>query len=162
MNACCPPGLVVIEIGDLQRVCRGRRAKIHSRAADRGRALGAQFRAAYRAANGASTSLQAGDSDAALLEMHCTMRPPPGATPAQSVRMSAPQAERTMNSSSRGRSGRSAITAGAAAGAAPAGAAVAAAPPPPVAALTAFSQAGETLALFFSRHSRAGAPPGGT
>src|SRR3954454_129571 len=73
-----------------------------------------------------------------------------------------------MNSSSRGRSGRRTITAGAAggaaaaAGAAPAGADVAAAPPPPAAALTAFSQAGETFALFFSRHSSAGAPPGGT
>src|SRR5690349_22444268 len=105
---------------------------------------------AYRAANGASTSLQAGDSDAALLAMHCTMRPPPGATPAQSERMSAPQAERTMNSSSRGSSGRRTITAGAAAaaGAAPVAGAAAAAPPP-AAAVTAFAQADETLALFF-------------
>src|SRR4051812_29106484 len=96
------------------------------------------------------------------------IRPPPGATLPHSVRTSSRHADWTMNSSSRGRSGPSPITAGAAAGpaapagAAPAGAAVAAAPPPPAAALTAFSQAGETLALFFSRHSSAVAPPGGT
>lgn len=92
------------------------------------------------------------------------IRPPPGATPAQSVRISTPQADRTMNSSSRGSNGRSTIVvgaaAGAAAGAAPAGAAVAAAPPD--AALTALWQDGETLALFFSRQSSAAAPPGGT
>ena len=115
----------------------------------------------YRAANGASTSLQAGDSDAALVARHCAIRPPPGATPAHSVRTSPPQADLTMNSSSRGRNGRSMITVGAAAGVALAGAAAVGAPPPE-AALTAFSQAGETFALFFSRHPSAAAPPGGT
>src|SRR4051812_1720738 len=91
------------------------------------------------------------------------------------VRTSPPQAERSTNSSSRGRIGRSTITTGAAgaavaagapaaAGAAPA--AGAAAPPPvavpPLAAATAFSQLAESLALFFSRHCSAGAPPVGT
>jgi hypothetical protein len=83
--------------------------------------------------------------------------------------MSAPQAERITNSSSRGSIGRSTITVGAAAGAAPAagaaavaGAATAAGAAPPVAAATAFWQPAETFALFFSRHSSAGAPPGGT
>ena len=54
------------------------------------------------------------------------MRPPPGATPPQIVRTSAPQADRSTNSSSRGRIGRSTITTGAA-GAAAAGAAAPAA-----------------------------------
>src|ERR1700756_298026 len=145
MNAYCPPGLVVIENGYQQRFVGAGAQKI---ICARRQILSMRTLAcasSYRAANGASTSLHAGDSDAALLAMHCTMRPPPGATPAHSVRMSAPQADRTMNSSSRGRSGRSTITAGggagtpAAAGAAPAGAA--AAVPPPDAALTAFAQA---------------------
>ena len=68
---------------------------------------------------------------AALVARHCTIRPPPGATPPQIERTSAPQAERSTNSSSRGRIGRSTITVGrsrrgrrggapAAAGAAPA------------------------------------------
>src|SRR3954469_15514225 len=125
----------------------------------------------YRAANWDSTSLHAGESWAALVARHCTIRPPPGWTPPQIVRTSAPQAERSTNSSSRGRIGRSTITTGAAGGATapgPAGAATAAgalpavgAAPPPVAAVTAFSQADESLALFLSRHSNAGAPPVG-
>src|SRR5207253_8616325 len=98
----------------------------------------------HRAANWDSTSLQAGESWAALVARHCTIRPPPGATPPQIERTSAPQADRNTNSSSRGRIGRSTITvgaAGAAAAAAPAGAAPAAAgAPPPLAAETAFSQ----------------------
>ena len=123
----------------------------------------------YCAANWASTSLQAGESEAALVARHCTIRPPPGGTPPQIERTSAPQAERSTNSSSRGRIGRSTITAGAAgaaaAGAAPAaaGAAPAAgAAAPPLAAATAFSQPAESFALFFSRHCSAGAPPVGT
>src|SRR6185436_10079164 len=86
-------------------------------------------------------------------------------------RTSAPQADRSTSSSSRGRIGRSTITVGAAgaaavaapaaAGAAPAAGAAAVAPPPP-AAETAFSQPAESLPLFFSRHCRAGAPPVGT
>src|SRR4051812_50190546 len=94
----------------------------------------------YRAANWDSTSLQAGESCAALVARHCTIRPPPGATPPQIERTSAPQADRSTNSSSRGRIGRSTITVGAAgvvaaapppaAGAPPA---AAGAPPPPAA-----------------------------
>src|SRR4051794_14674770 len=104
-------------------------------------------------------SLQAGDSEAAWVARHCTMRPPPGATPAHSERTSAPHAERTTNNSSRGRIGRS--TSGGAAGAA---AAVAVAAPAaagdaaPLAAVMAVSQGAETLALFFSRHCSAAAP----
>src|SRR5437588_6997116 len=108
----------------------------------------------YRAANWDSTSLQAGESCAALVARHCTIRPPPGCTPPQIERTSAPQADRSTNNSSRGRIGRSTITAGAAAaGAAPAAGAATAAPPPlaaetaaataappPLAAETAFSQ----------------------
>src|SRR5205823_15098264 len=109
----------------------------------------------YRAAaNGANTSRQAGDRSAARLAMHCMMRPPPGATPAHSVRMSPPQADRITNSSSRGSIGRSTITVGAAAGAAPpagaaaaAGALPAAGAAPPLAAVTAFSQPAESFAL---------------
>src|SRR4051812_17235891 len=59
------------------------------------------------------------------------MRPPPGATPPQIERTSAPQADRSTNNSSRGRIGRSTMTVGAAAAAAagaPAGAAVAGLP----------------------------------
>src|SRR4051812_45860541 len=85
----------------------------------------------YRAANWDSTSLQAGESCAALVARHCTIRPPPGATPPQIERTSAPQADRSTNSSSRGRIGRSAMTvgaAGAAAVGAPAGAAAAVLP----------------------------------
>src|SRR5262245_46347935 len=108
--------------------------------------------------NGTSTSLQAGDRSAARLATHCMMRPPPAETPAQSVRMSGPQAERSTNSSSRGSIGRNTITVGAAAGAAApaAGAAL------PLTAASALPQPAETLALFFSRHSSAGAPPVGT
>src|SRR6185437_2718929 len=118
----------------------------------------------YCAANCASTSLHAGESCAALVARHCTMRPPPGATPPQIERTSAPQAERSTNSSSRGRIGRSTITVGAAgaAAAAAAGAVPAAGAPPPLAAETAFSQPAESFALFFSRHCSAGAPPVGT
>ena len=119
---------------------------------------------------GDSTSLHAGESCAALVARHCTMRPPPGATPPQIERTSAPQADRSTNSSSRGRIGRSTITVGAA------GAAAVAAPPRPEPRLPRvqaarhrhwrrrrpFSQPAESLALFFSRHCRAGAPPVGT
>src|SRR5262249_28973214 len=118
--------------------------------------------ALYCAANWDSTPRHSGDSDEALLVRHRRMRPPPGSTPAHSVRRSAPQAERITNSTSRGRICRSTITAGAegaagaAAGAAglvaasaavalPAGAAA-----PPATAATAFWQAGDTRALFFS------------
>src|SRR6185295_12940877 len=122
-------------------------------------------RAAYCAANCASTSLHAGESCAALVARHCMMRPPPGATPPQIERTSAPQADRSTNSSSRGRIGRSTMTVGAvAAGAAPAAAGAAAAgaaAPPPLAAATALPQAAESFALFFSRHCSAGAPPVG-
>src|SRR5689334_5355058 len=100
------------------------------------------------------------------------MRPPPIGTPEQSARTSAPQAWRATNRTSRGSIGRSTNRAGAAAGAAAAGAALALAGAavlaaagaalPPLAAATAFSQDGESFALFFSRHSRAGAPPVGT
>ena len=98
------------------------------------------------------------------------MRPPPGATPAQRPRTSAPQAERSTNNSSRGNIGRNTITvgaAGAAAGPAAAlppdtGAVAVAGVEPPPAALTACWQLGESLDLFFSRHSSAAAPPGGT
>src|SRR5258708_4584129 len=93
-------------------------------------------------------------------------RPPPGATPAQSVRASRPHADRSTNSSSRGRIGRSTNTG------TPAGLAVASvAGTAPLAvgraalsltAATAFWQAAETLDLFFSRHCNAGAPPVGT
>src|SRR5579863_1538656 len=112
-----------------------------------------------------STSLQAGDRSAARLEMHSTRRPPPGATPVHRARISAPQAERTTKSSSRGRIGRSTITVGAMAGAAAAAAGaplVAGTAAPPLTAAIALPQAAETLALFFSRHSSAGAPPVGT
>src|SRR6185295_8317707 len=114
----------------------------------------------YRAANWDRTSLQAGESRAALVARHCRIRPSPGATPPQIERTSAPQADRSTNSSSRGRIGRSTITAGAAGAAA--AAAPAAAVPPPLAAETAFSQPAESFALFFSRHCSAGAPPVGT
>jgi len=95
------------------------------------------------------------------------MRPPPGATPPQIERTSAPQADRSTYSSSAGRIGRNKMTtgaAGAAAAGAAAGAAVAVPPaaPPPLAAATACYQAGESFALFFSRHCSAGAPPVGT
>src|SRR5947199_287631 len=83
----------------------------------------------YRAANWDSTSLHAGESWAALVARHCTIRPPPGCTPPQIERTSAPHADRSTSNSSRGRIGRSTITAGAAgaaAAAAPAGAAPAA------------------------------------
>src|SRR5205814_460256 len=95
-------------------------------------------------------------------------RPPPGATPAQSVRTSPPQAERITNNSSRGRIGRSTIATGAAgtaAGAAvvaPAGAPLPAGAAPPLAAATALPQPAESFALLFSRHCSAGAPPVGT
>src|SRR6476661_5923602 len=102
------------------------------------------------------------------------MRPPPAGTPAQSARTSGPQADRATNRISRGSIGRSTngAGAGAAASEAPAaGAALAlagaalpaagAAPPPPAAA-TALPHTAESLALFFSRHSRAAAPPVGT
>ena len=86
-------------------------------------------------------------------------------------RTSPPQAERSTNSSSRGRSGRSTITTGAARcrrcgrrrcsqpkePQRPPRAAA-----PPVAAATTFSQPAESFALFFSRHCSAGAPPVGT
>src|SRR6185295_4751126 len=116
----------------------------------------------YRAANCDSTSLHAGESCAALVARHCTMRPPPGATPPQIERTSAPQAERSTNSSSRGRIGRSTITVGAAGAAAGAAPVAGAAAPPPLAAATALAQPAESFALFFSRHCRAGAPPVGT
>src|ERR1700751_1448116 len=112
-------------------------------------------------ANCPSTSRQAGDSDADCEARHSMIRPPPGGTPAQSDCTSAPQAERITNRISRGRIGRiTSAGGGAAAGAAPGFAfAVAGAPPPeaagaalppPVAAATAFSQAAESFALFFS------------
>src|SRR5579871_1536615 len=100
------------------------------------------------------------------------IRPPPAGTPAQSVRTSAPHAERITASTSTGRIGRN--TSGDAAGAPPAAgasgaafavagaapAAAGAAPPP--AAATAFLQLGDSLASFFSRHCKAAAPPGVT
>jgi len=66
----------------------------------------AMSRMIYCAANWPSTSLQADDSEPALVARHCTIRPPPGATPPQIARTSAPQADRSTNSSSRGRIGR--------------------------------------------------------
>src|ERR1700745_2538370 len=91
------------------------------------------------------------------------IRPPPGATPPQSARTSAPQAERKTNSSLRGSIGRNTsaggAATGAAAGGAPATAGVAAAA---FAAATAFWQLVDNFALLFSRHSNAGAPPVGT
>src|SRR6202451_3878360 len=111
---------------------------------------------AYCAENWPSTSEHAGDSEADCVARHSMMRPPPGGTPAHSVRTSPPQAERNTNRISRGRIGRSTSAgAGAAAGAATvsalaaaAGAPAAGAAPPPT-ALTAFSQLPETFALFF-------------
>src|SRR5260370_35790500 len=92
------------------------------------------------------------------------IRPPPGSTPGQSARTSPPQADRSTNSTSRGRIGRS--TSGAAAGAADVAGlvpAVAAAPAvagvPLLAAAPAFSQPAVCLGLCFSRHCQAGAPP---
>lgn len=89
--------------------------------------------------------------------------------PPQSDLTSPPHADLITSSSSRGRIGRSTITAGAAAVAAAVGAAVvpfsagvAVVDVPPLAALTAFSQPAESLALFVSRHCNAGAPPVGT
>src|SRR5215472_1701326 len=130
------------------------------------------FRIMRYRANWASTSLQAGDNAPACEARHWAIRPPPGRTPPQSVRMSAPQAERATNTSSRSSSGRSTITvaagAAAAAGAPPQvpAPAAAVAPParaaPPPAAATALAQAADTLALFFSRHSSAASPPVGT
>ena len=90
------------------------------------------------------------------------MRPPPIGTPAQSARTSAPQADRATNRISRGSIGRSTSGADAAAGAVAAGAALALAGAvllaagvalPLPAAATAFSQADESFALFFSRQS---------
>src|SRR5262245_53953325 len=93
------------------------------------------------------------------------IRPPPGATPGQSARTSAPHADLRTNSTSGGRIGRSTNegAAGAAFGlvVACAGAGAGAAAPPPAAA-TACSQPAESFALFFSRHCSAGAPPVGT
>src|ERR1700751_4238356 len=90
------------------------------------------------------------------------IRPPPGATPPQRARTSAPQAERKTNSSSRGNIGRN-TSAGAAAGAAAAGApATAGAAAAPVAAATAFWQLADSFVMLFSRHCNAGAPPVGT
>lgn len=119
---------------------------------------------AYRDTNCPSTVLQAGERDDALLARHWAMRPPPAAMPLHSVRASPPQADRSTISSSRGRSGRRTRTVGAAvvAGAAGAAALGDAAAAPPDAALRACWQLAETLALFFSRHCRAGAPPVGT
>ena len=84
------------------------------------------------------------------------IRPPPGGTPAHSVRTSAPHADRNTNRISRGRIGRNTKAgAGAAVGAAAelAVAAVAGAPAgvtvPPPAALTAFSQLPETFDFSF-------------
>lgn len=116
--------------------------------------------------------MQAGEREALLLARHCTMRPPPGATPPQSDLMSPPHADLITSNSSRGRIGRSARTAGAVAGAAVVAAAAGAAVAPfaagaaaagvsPPAALTAFSQPAESLALFVSRHCNAAAPPVG-
>src|SRR5450631_637904 len=125
----------------------------------------------YCAANWPSTSVHAGESEAACVARHRTIRPPPGATPPHSARTSPPHADRKTNNSSRGRIGRNTNAGtGAAAGVAPglAVAAVAGAPPaagaapPPLAALTACSQAAETFDWFCSRHCSAGAPPVGT
>src|SRR5271155_1590692 len=131
----------------------------------------------HGAANWPSTSLHAGESEAACVARHSMMRPPPGSTPGQSARTSPPQADRNTNSTSRGRIGRSTSAAsGAAAGAAlgavlavlgavfglAAAAAPVAAAPPPLAAPTACWQPAETFDLFFSRHCSAGAPPVGT
>src|SRR5712671_2186715 len=125
----------------------------------------------YRAANWPRTPWHAGDSEAACVARHCTIRPPPGAMPPHNARTSPPHADRKTNNSSRGRIGRSTSTgAGAAAGAAP-GLAVAAAAGtapaagvvvPPLAALTACWQLPESFDLFFSRHCSAAAPPVGT
>src|ERR1700759_2885651 len=112
-------------------------------------------------ANWPSTSLQAGERAGACEARHSMIRPPPAGPPAQRVRTSPPQAERSTNNTSRGRIGRSTITAGAAGAAAAAGApppllppaAAAGAPPPPPTAATALAQAAETFDLFFSRHS---------
>jgi hypothetical protein len=66
--------------------------------------------ASYRAANWDRTSLHAGESCAALVARHCTIRPPPAGTPPQIVRTSAPHADRSTNSSSRGRQQRSRLS----------------------------------------------------
>src|SRR5262245_33013282 len=96
------------------------------------------------------------------------IRPPPGSTPGQSARTSAPQADLITNRTSRGRiglstSGAAVVAAFALAPASAAGAvpAVGAAAPPPAAA-TACAQPAESFDLFFSRHCNAGAPPVGT
>ena len=103
------------------------------------------------------------------------MRPPPGDTPPHNARTSAPQADRSTNSTSRGRIGRKTRGAGAAAGAAagPAVSAVAALPsagaaalPPdaasPLAALTACWQLAESFDLVCFRQFSAAALPVGT
>src|ERR1700733_4024288 len=109
---------------------------------------------AYCAENWPSTSEHAGDSEADCVARHSMIRPPPGGTPAHSVRTSAPHADRNTNRISRGRIGRSIKAgAGAAAGAA-AGSALAAAAgapagvaAPPLAALTGLSQMPAAFAL---------------
>jgi hypothetical protein len=127
----------------------------------------------YCAANRDNTRRQAGDRDEAFCARHSATRPPPGSTPAHKVRTSAAHAERITNTISRGRIVRSAMVLaarGAPAGeapdaelaASPAGPLSVPAAAPPAAATTAVWQADETLALFFSRHRRAAAPPVGT
>src|ERR1700742_2102196 len=99
------------------------------------------------------------------------MRPPPGGTPPQSERTSAPQAERSTINSSRGRIGRSTIAGAAVDAAAPAAGAAVAVPgaavavaeaPPPLTAATAFPHGADNFARFFARHCSAAAPPVGT
>jgi hypothetical protein len=134
------------------------------------RTKGSDVLATHCVVNWDNTLRQSGESEADCAARHCISRPPPGATPSQSERTSTPHADRSTNSTSRGRMGRS--TSGAAAGA-PAGltaasvAGAAAAPAIggaalPLTAATAFWQSAETLEVFFSRHCNAGAPPVGT
>src|SRR5258708_10732514 len=126
----------------------------------------------YCAANWPSTSLQAGDREAACVARHCTIRPPRGWTPPHSERTSPPQADRSTNSSSRGRIGRSTNTgagAGAAAGAAAPGLAVAASfggppparagPPPPAAVKGVLVHRGKFVLFFFTHFHREASPP---
>ena len=122
-------------------------------------------RSSYRARTARALPCRPGKSGGAV-RRHCMMRPPPGGTPPHRARTSAPQAERSTNSSSRGRIGRSTITAGAAAGAAAgrsrraaAAAAAGAAPPPPLAAASALASRrdpGLVLLQAFQRRRAAG------
>jgi hypothetical protein len=82
------------------------------------RTKGSDVLATHCVVNWDNTLRQSGESEADCAARHCISRPPPGATPSQSERTSTPHADRSTNSTSRGRMGRS--TSGAAAGA-PAG-----------------------------------------